>query len=96
MNTLYNLHQNPETFNSMSPFDNWLRIQGNKSINRLNESLQLVGKRPLTFRSNVHPQFCFDAYIDPLNKLAVEDKLSQVCVASVEYKFYRHNPYHSI
>jgi hypothetical protein len=78
MNTLYNLHQKPETFSVMSPFDNWLRAQGNKSINRLNEALQSVGKKALKFQSRVHDQFNFEAYIDPLNKLAVEDKLSQV------------------
>ncbi|KAI6191412.1 Beta carbonic anhydrase 1 [Aphelenchoides bicaudatus] len=80
MNTLYGLHTKPETFNPSSPFDNWLRTQGNKSINRLKEAVESAGKSPLQFRSRVHSQFCFDAFIDPLNKLAVEDKLSQVNV----------------
>lgn len=80
MNTLYGLHKNPKTFNPLSPFDNWLRVQGNKSVSRLKNALESVGKSPLEFRSRVHPQFCFDAFIDPLNKLAVEDKLSQVNV----------------
>lgn len=80
MNTLYNLHQKPETFSMLSPFDNWLRMQGNKSISKLNEALQTIGKQPLKFQSRVHSQLDFEAYIDPLNKLAVEDKLSQINV----------------
>jgi carbonic anhydrase len=80
MNTLYGLHKNPETFNPLSPFDNWLRLQGSKSVARLKDAVESVGKSPLKFRSRVHPQFNFDAYLDPLNKLAVEDKLSQVNV----------------
>jgi hypothetical protein len=78
MNTLYNLHQHPDTFNSNSPMDNWVRSQGNKSINRLHETIQSTGKKPLKFQSIIHSQFEFEAYIDPMNKLAVEDKLSQV------------------
>jgi carbonic anhydrase len=78
MNTLYNLYQNLETFSLLSPFDSWLRMQGNKSINRLNEALKSIGKKLLTFQSRTHSQFNFEAYIDSLNKLTVEDKLSQV------------------
>ncbi|KAI6205673.1 hypothetical protein M3Y94_00819200 [Aphelenchoides besseyi] len=80
MNILYDLHQHPDTFEINSAMDQWLRRNGIRSIKRLNEALQFVGKSPVKFHSRTHSQFCFDAYIDPLNKLAVQDKLSQVNV----------------
>lgn len=80
MGVLYNLHQSPDSFDITSPMDHWMRSQGIRSIKRLNEALQSVAKAPVKFRSRVHPHFNFDAFIDPLNKLAVQDKLSQVNV----------------
>ncbi|KAK0405387.1 hypothetical protein QR680_017963 [Steinernema hermaphroditum] len=79
INTLYGLHQCPKVFDHESPMDHWVRRNGYKSIKLLHERLH-HGPQVLRFESTVVPSQSFDAIIDPFDKLAVEDKLSQINV----------------
>lgn len=79
MNTLYGIYKNPETFNHASPMDAWVRANGHSSIQKLEQCLKNRTK-PLKFQCDVNTDFSFEALIDPSDKLAVEDKLSQVCI----------------
>ncbi|WKY04636.1 hypothetical protein Q1695_005556 [Nippostrongylus brasiliensis] len=77
INTLYNLHKHPKSFDPQSPMDHWLRRHGFTSLKRLEERLADPSAKPLKFVSD-NPNFNFEAIIDPDNKWGVEDKLSQI------------------
>ncbi|VDO63723.1 unnamed protein product [Heligmosomoides polygyrus] len=77
INTLYNLHKCPKTFDPQSPMDHWLRRHGFTSLKRLEERLADKTAAPLKFVSD-NPVFNFEAIIDKEDKLNVEDKLSQI------------------
>ncbi|PAV77907.1 hypothetical protein WR25_14002 [Diploscapter pachys] len=79
MNTLYGLHQCPKNFDPESPMDHWVRRNGYRSIQRLNERLH-YGPKVMEFKSDITQSQSFEAIIDPFDKLAVEDKLSQINV----------------
>ncbi|CAB3400100.1 unnamed protein product [Caenorhabditis bovis] len=79
INTLYGLHQCPKNFDVESPMDHWVRRNGFKSVQRLNERLH-KGPSLMKFESEVSPSQSFEAIIDPFEKLTVEDKLSQINV----------------
>lgn len=55
INTLYNLHQSPDTFDITSPMDHWLRRHGHQSIQKLDQLLKdnKAGNysKPLIFES---------------------------------------------
>ncbi|CAB3409368.1 unnamed protein product [Caenorhabditis bovis] len=77
INTLYNLHKCPKSFDPESPMDHWLRRHGYTSIRKLEQRLADATAGPIQFVSD-NPIFSFSAIIDPENKLNVEDKLSQI------------------
>ncbi|CAJ0585443.1 unnamed protein product, partial [Mesorhabditis spiculigera] len=79
MNLLYDLHVCPKEFSAASPMDSWVRKNGYKSIQRLNDRLH-NGPRAMKFSSDVSPSQTFEAIIDPFDKLHVHDKLSQINV----------------
>ncbi|EGT43056.1 CBN-BCA-1 protein [Caenorhabditis brenneri] len=79
INTLYGLHQCPKNFDVTSPMDHWVRRNGFASVKRLNERLHL-GPSNMSFESEVSPSQSFEAIIDPMDRLPVEDKLSQINV----------------
>lgn len=83
INTLYNLHQDPASFNPQSPMDNWLRKHGFRSISKLDamqkaEEKQLPDARRLEFAAENPELLRFWARIDADNCLNVEDRLSQI------------------
>nr|pir hypothetical protein Y116A8C.28 - Caenorhabditis elegans [Caenorhabditis elegans] len=77
INTLYNLHKCPKSFDPESPMDHWLRRHGFNSIRKLEKRLADKNAGPIEFVSD-NPLFSFSAVIDPEDKLNVEDKLSQI------------------
>lgn len=77
INTLYNLHKCPKSFDAESPMDHWLRRHGFNSIKKLEKRLADKKAGPIEFVSD-NPLFSFQAIIDPDDKLNVEDKLSQI------------------
>ncbi|ULT92946.1 hypothetical protein L5515_010008 [Caenorhabditis briggsae] len=77
INTLYNLHKCPKSFDPESPMDHWLRRHGFNSIKKLEKRLADKKAGPIEFVSD-NPLFSFQAIIDPEDKLNVEDKLSQI------------------
>uniref|UniRef100_A0A914W044 Carbonic anhydrase n=1 Tax=Plectus sambesii TaxID=2011161 RepID=A0A914W044_9BILA len=77
MNTLYGLHTCPDTFTPDSPMDLWLRRHGYSSLQKLTERLNASEPLLLKFIPN-NPDFAFESLIDPDNKIAVVDKLSQI------------------
>ncbi|VDO86722.1 unnamed protein product [Haemonchus placei] len=79
MNLLHSLHQCPKNFDMESPMDHWVRRNGFRSMKRLNERLH-KGGTVLKFGTKVAPSQDFEAIVDPLDKLPVEDKLSQINV----------------
>ncbi|CAJ0934725.1 unnamed protein product, partial [Mesorhabditis belari] len=79
MNLLHDLHLCPKEFDACSPMDNWVRNNGYKSIQRLNERLH-SGSKSIPFHSLVSPSQSFEALIDPFDKLHIHDKLSQINV----------------
>lgn len=79
MNLLHSLHQCPKNFDISSPMDHWVRRNGFRSVKRLNERLHEGGKI-MKFESETVPSESFEAVVDPFDKLAVEDKLSQINV----------------
>ncbi|CAD6194288.1 unnamed protein product [Caenorhabditis auriculariae] len=79
INTLYGLHQCPKNFDVSSPMDQWVRNNGYQSIKKLNERLH-KGAAKMTFNCEMSPNQSFEAIIDPMDRLPVEDKLSQVNV----------------
>uniref|UniRef100_A0A1I7X7B7 Carbonic anhydrase n=1 Tax=Heterorhabditis bacteriophora TaxID=37862 RepID=A0A1I7X7B7_HETBA len=76
INTLYNLHCCPKTFDAQSPMDHWLRRHGYTSLKKL-EELLAHNSSTIKFVSE-NPLFSFEARIDPDNIWSVEDKLSQI------------------
>jgi carbonic anhydrase len=81
INTLYNLHCNPSTFDNSSPMDYWLRKHGFRSIAKLvkmTENEKLGHSRILQFSADNPLLLNFSAYIDPDNEFSVEDRLSQI------------------
>lgn len=56
------------------------------SLFSLNERLHEGGKI-MKFESETVPSESFEAVVDPFDKLAVEDKLSQVCIHSLKVKY---------
>ncbi|KAE9550178.1 hypothetical protein FO519_006618 [Halicephalobus sp. NKZ332] len=83
VNTLYQINQNPKCFDNCSPMDHWVRANGYHSIKKLHQNLAKKSA-PLMFECEVNPELSFEAFIDPMDKRAVEDKLSQeLSVASL-------------
>uniref|UniRef100_A0A7I4Z052 Carbonic anhydrase n=1 Tax=Haemonchus contortus TaxID=6289 RepID=A0A7I4Z052_HAECO len=79
MNLLHSLHQCPKNFDIESPMDHWVRRNGFRSMKRLNERLH-KGGTVLKFGTKIAPSQDFEAIVDPLDKLPVQDKLSQINV----------------
>uniref|UniRef100_A0AC34R2Q7 Carbonic anhydrase n=1 Tax=Panagrolaimus sp. JU765 TaxID=591449 RepID=A0AC34R2Q7_9BILA len=79
INTLYQIYQSPKTFDSSSPMDHWVRANGYLTMQKLHQNLAKKSE-PLLFECEVNPELTFEAIIDPLDKLAVTDKLSQINV----------------
>jgi len=77
VNTLYQINQNPKSFDTCSPMDHWVRANGYHSMKKLHQNLANKSA-PLSFECEVNPELSFEAFIDPMDKRAVEDKLSQV------------------
>ncbi|VDM64099.1 unnamed protein product [Angiostrongylus costaricensis] len=77
INTLYNIHRSPKSFDPQSPMDHWLRRHGFTSLKKLEGRLVDKSDKPLQFISD-NPVFNFEAIIDYEDKWGVEDKLSQV------------------
>ena len=77
VNTLYQINQNPKSFDTCSPMDHWVRANGYHSMKKLHQNLANKSA-PLSFECEVNPELSFEAFIDPMDKKAVEDKLSQV------------------
>ncbi|KJH42542.1 carbonate dehydratase [Dictyocaulus viviparus] len=77
INTLYNIHKCPKSFDPQSPMDHWLRRHGFTSIKKLEEHLTDESAKALKF-SSTGSNFSFEAIIDQENKWGVEDKLSQI------------------
>jgi carbonic anhydrase len=80
MNLLHQL-QDPE-FSSkenrmISPLRAWLKTHANTSLEKFSYLFENGLDKPLTFEAET-PQRKFIAYIDPENKFAIEDKLSQI------------------
>uniref|UniRef100_A0A8R1E268 Carbonic anhydrase n=1 Tax=Caenorhabditis japonica TaxID=281687 RepID=A0A8R1E268_CAEJA len=69
----------PKNFDVASPMDHWVRRNGFNSVKRLNERLHR-GPSLMKYDSEVSPSQSFEAMIDPMDKLPVEDKLSQINV----------------
>jgi carbonic anhydrase len=79
INTLYNLHHDPNIFDANSPMDNWLRKHGFRSVAKLVQLLENESNGSnlkLEFAADNPLLLSFSAYID--SKLGVEDKLSQI------------------
>ncbi|KAE9420631.1 hypothetical protein Angca_003325 [Angiostrongylus cantonensis] len=77
INTLYNIHKSPKSFDPQSPMDHWLRRHGFTSLKKLERRLVDKSDQPLQFISD-NPVFNFEAIIDCEDKWGVEDKLSQI------------------
>lgn len=77
MNALYGLHTCPDKFTPDSPMDLWLRRHGYSSLKKLMDRLNTREPLPIKFIPD-NPDFTFESLIDPENKFATEDKLSQV------------------
>ncbi|KAI6175899.1 hypothetical protein M3Y97_00740700 [Aphelenchoides bicaudatus] len=83
INTLYNLHKNPESFDASSPMDNWLRKHGYRSVAKLVRMMEKSksedpNERKLQFFAEDPQLLNFTAYIDPNNEFGIEDRLSQI------------------
>lgn len=80
MNLLYQL-QDPEFASKenrvLSPLRSWLKTHANTSLEKFQHLITNGLDKPLTFIGET-PQRRFIAYIDPDNKFAIEDKLSQI------------------
>uniref|UniRef100_A0A7E4W457 Carbonic anhydrase n=1 Tax=Panagrellus redivivus TaxID=6233 RepID=A0A7E4W457_PANRE len=79
VNTLHNINLCPKEFDPTSPMDHWVRANGYPSVQKLHKNL-VNRTKPLYYECEVNPKLSFEALIDPHNKLAVEDKLSQINV----------------
>ncbi|GMR49718.1 hypothetical protein PMAYCL1PPCAC_19913, partial [Pristionchus mayeri] len=77
INTLYNLHKCPKSFDPESPMDHWLRRHGYNSLRKLEQRLADEKAGPLEFVSS-NPLFSFSAVIDEEGVWNVEDRLSQI------------------
>jgi len=68
----------------MSPLRAWLYAHGSSSLAKF-QHLEICGfHQPIVFQAETSVRK-FVAYIDPENKLAVEDKLSQVGIHETVY-----------
>ncbi|KAH0947068.1 hypothetical protein HN011_008091 [Eciton burchellii] len=80
MNLLYTLRDEElasQTNRRMSPLRAWLYAHGSSSLAKF-QHLEICGfHQPIVFQAETSVRK-FVAYIDPENKLAVEDKLSQI------------------
>ena len=80
MNLLYDL-QDPELSNKenrqLSPLKSWLCTHASSSLEKFQYLIKHGLDQPLTFSAET-PMRKFVAYIDPDNKFAIEDKLSQI------------------
>jgi carbonic anhydrase len=61
----------------MSPLRSWLCTNAQSSLDKFKYLEEVGFDKPLTFSSET-PMRKFVAYIDPDNKFAIEDKLSQI------------------
>ncbi|KAL0281266.1 UNVERIFIED_CONTAM: hypothetical protein PYX00_002302 [Menopon gallinae] len=80
MNLLYNLRDekySSQTNRRISPLRAWMCAHASSSLEKFNVLVQEGFHRPLLFEAET-PQRQFVAYIDPDDKFAIEDKLSQV------------------
>lgn len=85
MNLLYNLRDekySSQTNRRISPLRAWMCAHASSSLKKFNVLTEEGFDRPLLFEAET-PQRQFVAYIDPGNKFALEDKLSQVGFAPV-------------
>lgn len=80
MNLLYEL-QDPQLSNKenrrLSPLKSWLLKNASSSLEKFQYLVEHGLDQPLTFSAET-PLRKFVAYIDPDNKFAIEDKLSQI------------------
>lgn len=76
INTLYQLYHG-RAFDPESPMDHWLRRNGHRSVQRL-QQLQSGGPQTELEFASENGLMKFTAKIDPENRLGVEDKLSQI------------------
>ena len=61
-----------------TPLQTWLKRHGARSVAKYEELEKTGGVGPITFQGET-PEKTFSAYIDPENKFAPADKLSQAC-----------------
>lgn len=77
INTLYKIKDDDRPIKELGPLQAWMRRHGATSLEQFRDLEENGYNKPLFFEAEM-PNKRFVAYIDPDNKFAIEDKLSQV------------------